>query len=160
MLHDTHTEYFVKRFPAQGNLIDARLKNVHAGGVAVVLEIRFHGVAQVKGENFGAGFERDLREAAHAATRFQNPLAFHSGWPLRRDKEAFAAQIVSHVTVQLQLVEAVPLVAERLRVFFCWHKSRHRSNDRKCSRAGRADQLPFCNRAVVLRGRRYFYLQR
>src|SRR6266550_6134192 len=148
MLQHTHAINFVERFPAQRNLIEAGLKYVHSSGLAVVLEISFHGVAQIKGENFGPGFQCNLREAAHAATRFQYPLSFHSGRPLRRDKEAFAAQIISHVTVELQFVETVPLIAERPRVFFAGDKSRHRSNDGKCPGARSADQLPFRNRPI------------
>src|ERR1700704_21676 len=50
-----------------------------------------------------------------------------------------AAQVISHVAVELQLVETVPLIAERPRVFFAGDKSRHRSNDGKCPGARSAD---------------------
>src|SRR5882762_11978547 len=70
-----------------------------------------------------------------------------------------AAQVISHVPVELQFVETVPLIAERLRVFFRGHKPWHRPNDRICPGAGSANQLAFRNCAIILRARRHFHTQ-
>jgi hypothetical protein len=101
MLQDSHANNLVERFPAQRNLLDACLKNVHAARVAIVLKICFDRIAQIEGKHISAGFEHNLCEAAHAATRFKNSLTLHPRRPLRGGEEALAAHVVSHVPVEL-----------------------------------------------------------